>query len=629
MTDMQFICSTFISAIEPKVILPIDEWVDAGHVSLPANTAEPGIYSLSRTPYQRGVLRALSPQDPTRYVTLCFGAQLGKTTMEMAAMLYFMSESPAPMLFTFSDDGNLKDFVNNKFDPLLAVNPDIQALLKSESRKSSGDTMKGKQFPGGYIKFVSGNSEASLRGASAKYIFCDEIDATTRTRGGDLKVMVTKRGNSFGNRAKFTFSSTPLNGGKIYNYLENSTFNKYFMPCPHCGLEMTFELDYLRWDADGNTILNAYMECPHCHELIRNEQKRTMLPKGHWEQTNLEASKGDVGFYLPSFYAPVGWVDWTKLAQEYFEAGFTSKGLDYTKMTAFYNTVLAQEYRVGAGSSDWKPAFDEALKSSYKRGLIPSWVNILTSATDVQGNRLETTIVGWGAKGRHLTLDSYIFPIPKDESMDEIDNLAWQRYQKEILNGIFIREDGFVMKTLANALDSGYLPDTIYSFYLSCDIATRERLFPIKGTDRDIGGYHPLLKRVKRKGLEGAIWYEVPSSTLKHKVYEDLKNADNEEHNMPFVCFFPNDFDQEWWMQIFSENWLEVDGKMLWVKNRDRNEQLDLQVYNYAMFYHLSLDMLTDEDWDDIAEQQKNSINAKKVTGKPRGRRVSKSINFT
>ena len=60
--DFDWIKSTFAAAFTPKKLVPIDEWVDDGNIMLPSNTPEPGVYSLKRTPYQREVLRKLSPK---------------------------------------------------------------------------------------------------------------------------------------------------------------------------------------------------------------------------------------------------------------------------------------------------------------------------------------------------------------------------------------------------------------------------------------------------------------------------------------------------------------------------------------------------------------------------------------
>lgn len=607
--DAEFIRDTFYLSLKPKELLPIDEWVDGGNIMLPSNTAEPGTYSLERTPYQRGILRALSPDDPTQVVIICCGSQLGKTTIELCTMNYSISENPSPIAFAFSDDGNLKNFVKNKFDPMLNANPKIKILLKSEGR-SSADSMSSKQFPGGFLKFLSGKSESSMRSDSVKLIIADEVDGMGTTKGGDVLSLLMKRTTTYGDNRKICMSSTPLNDGVIFSYLEDSTYNKYFVRCPHCGEYMLFELDNFRWKSNGTGIEDAYMECPHCQAVIHNEDKLWMMdPKNgaEWRATNPKASPIKQGFYLPTFYAPVGWTSWKDIAEEYYQAGFTEKGLNADKMTAFYNTILALPFRQASTSNDWRVKFEEAQQSPYRIGEVPDWINFITTGSDVQGNRIETKVIGWGKRGRHLTIDYKVFLVPNDEEITIMNGEAWRKYREEILDGVWEREDGLKMKSIANAMDSSYKPDTIYAFYLALETEERARFFPIKGDDR-MTGYMSSQREVKSANLSGAMYWKVPVSAIKHTVFTHLEEKDNEQHNKPFIAFFPSDFNQEFYMQIYSESFLKNGSKYSWIKTRDRNEGLDTYVYNYAMYYLMGLGQLTDEDWEDVAKAQVEAL---------------------
>ena len=71
--EVAWVSDIFYISFQPKEHVTIDKWIDDGNLSIPSNNPEPGIYSLDRTPYQREVLKRLSPQDPTKEVILCFG----------------------------------------------------------------------------------------------------------------------------------------------------------------------------------------------------------------------------------------------------------------------------------------------------------------------------------------------------------------------------------------------------------------------------------------------------------------------------------------------------------------------------------------------------------------------------
>ena len=95
----EWMLETFAQAFTPREYRAIDKWVEDVGFMLPSNTSEPGRYSIERTPYQRGILQALSPHHPAKTIVLDFGSQMGKTTVENVTMDYYIAEDPSPMIF--------------------------------------------------------------------------------------------------------------------------------------------------------------------------------------------------------------------------------------------------------------------------------------------------------------------------------------------------------------------------------------------------------------------------------------------------------------------------------------------------------------------------------------------------
>lgn len=597
--------------------MPIEEWINEGNLQLPSNTAEPGVWSLDRASYQREIVKTISPEHPAQEVTLVFGSQMGKTTIENGIMCYLIDQAPCPIGFAFSDDKNLKNYIKNKFDPLLEANPRIKQKLKS-SGTSRADAMDLKQFVGGFIKFMSGKSESSMRSDSMQYVLMDEVDGMGVTKGGDVRALLRKRMNTFGHRAKMVLSSTPLNDGVIYSYLLESTFNKYFVLCPHCKEEMTFEQDYFRIElvkGSDAVVKDAYMECPHCQGKIRESHKQNMLKESngaHWKATNPNASPLKQGFYIPTFYAPVGWFSFKQIAQEYADAALKESGVDYTRLTTYYNTILAKPYNPGSSGMDWKILHDQADRSTFLRGTIPEDVLFLTTGGDVQGNRLEMSLFGWSKFGRRYPIDHFVFDVPQGQSIEVLDCEVWQRYVDEILRATFKRDDGVNLITVANALDSSYKPETIYAFRESLPTDLKQRFYPVKGYNKanNEAGYVPVEKRIHSKTLKtNTQFWSVPTSSLKHQVYQHLKESiDEDKENMPFHACYPTGYDQEYYMQLYSEEFVQNGNKGEWVKVRDRNEILDCTIYNYAMYYLLGCYAWSGDTWDTLRDQIKTPL---------------------
>lgn len=631
--EIAWIADTFFIAFKPKEHITIDKWIDDGNLSIPSNNPEPGIYSLDRTPYQREVLKRLSPQDPTKEVILCFGSQLGKTTMEMAIMCYYISAEPAPMGFAFSDDKNLKNFVKNKFDPFKAANSNINNLLRSDG-SSKADTQSSKLYPGGYLKLFSGKSESSMRSDTFKVVIGDEIDAAGQTKGGDIKDMLKARVSVYGDTGKMCLSSTPLNTSHmIWDYLQASTFNKFYVKCPHCGEELTFEFEYLRYTVEKKSITKAWMECPHCKGKIYNENKVTMLKTGIWRPSNPEANPSCQGYFLPTFYAPVGWVSWQELAQQYYDAAYSKGELDIESMTTFYNTRLAKPFEFSAVTTLAEKLYNDNIDSPYSRGEIPCWVNYITTGADVQKNRIEVKIIGWGKRNRNITIDVKVYYVPNNETIDMVDCEVWEKYKKEILEYEFLREDGLPIYSSANAIDSSYQTETLYALWRDMTPELKQKLYLVKGSDR-LTGRVPVRHFVKKENYNDVEWWEVAASELKHYIFSYLSIADDNLHTQANVNIFPNNFDREFYEQIYSEQYIKKNSKTYkWEKIRDRNEGLDILVYNYAMYYLLGLNNLSDELWDEVAETQKlylNNLSKPIVTtpSKKKRRQVSKGISI-
>lgn len=624
--------------LEPPKNESIVDWM-AHTINLPSDNAEPGRYNPDRAPYQRQILTDMSPQSPVRRITLAFGAQMGKTLMEMGAMAYYISAYPRPQVFAFSKGDELKEFVTTKFDPLINANPQIKAVLGMGLR-SSGNTQTQKLYPGGFIRFAQANVESDLRSYSVSIVIMDERDTYPKDVGGngDPAGQLMKRKNTFNDSSKVIESSTPNNeDSQILSALDESTYNMYQVPCPHCGKMIYLKWEYMKWDErehnEKRVATDVWMECPECHGKIVNEDKDWMMDPAngaHWESQRPEASEEHQGYFLPSLYAPVGWLSWKNIVQEYLSA--LCRKTESEKVSAlktFFNTVLVEQYKTSQEVPVAEDLYNKYSVESnpYRRGIIPSWVNVLTTGADVQGNRIEVLLTGWGKRGRNIDIDRYVFTLGAGESMEDTENSAWAKYL-DLINSTFTREDGFTFMTVGNAIDGGYKFDTVLTFALKYGDA---RLMVTRGINKELPAGE-ILATPKQKKMrdQGMTYYQVPVDNIKQNVYKAMLLKDEDGISMEDVrerSEFPRDFDKEYYAQLCSEEyrWVAKEKRMMWVKLRDRNEMLDCKTYNFAVYYYTGYNALSDLDWDDIAARQKASITrvrssiTRAVTG---GRRV-------
>ena len=616
-----------VLALEAPPEEDIPTWLGE-NLYLPSDTAEPGIYNPDRAPYQRYVLQCASPSNPTRRITLCFGTQMGKTLIEEGIMSYYIAHSPRPQAFAFSNRGELDEFVKLKFDPLLNANPVIKAKFGAGTNRS-GNTLAEKQYPGGFIRFVPANVEASMRSYSVSVLIMDEKDTYPLDvgRNGDPGTQLLSRTDAFHEQRKIIESSTPGNEeSHILSDLEKSTYNLFYVPCPHCNEMITLEwenIHYTEEEAQNTKVVkDVHMVCPKCGGKIYNVDKDYMLPLGEWRASNKLANTEHQGFLLPSLYAPVGWLSWESLAQQYSDAmNEKTESKKRTALIAFYNTKLCRQYKVGMDKPQALSLWEKSKDSPYLRGTIPEWVGMITTATDVQKNRLETVLMGWGKRGRHIAFEHRVFLLSPNEAMTDTENSAWTAYTNEILYGSFQREDGILLNSVANAIDTGYLTDTINTYYEKYGNST---VMPVKG---EVKGFAPgeCMPVQKFRNNRTIVYYQVPVENIKFNVYGSLTKEVDDGYEKFESC---SDYSREWWEQLCAESlkWNANTKRYEWMKDRDRNEILDCFVYNYGAYYYLKINALTEEDWEMIFDNQRNQGNA--VKSKKRSRQISSGVQY-
>jgi phage terminase large subunit GpA-like protein len=138
---------------------------------------------------------------------------------------------------------------------------------------------------------------------------------------------------------------------------------------------------------DSKNLTEACYKCEHCGGLWRNGDKAWFLPRGHWIAKK-PLRTNCASFHLSSLYSP--WLDWTTIAQEFLAAAG-----DPARMQVWTNTKLAESFENQAGETIYPN--DLMLRREKFGDALPAGVVALTAGVDVQDNRLEVEIVGWGA----------------------------------------------------------------------------------------------------------------------------------------------------------------------------------------------------------------------------------------
>ncbi len=584
--------SAYQRGLQPDPDLWVDEWADQ-YMRIPRETgaAEPGPYRTERTPYAREPMRCLSPGHPARRVVTMVASQLMKTQIALNWIGGCIHMAPANILMLLPSLGLAKR-VSGRVGKTIDATPVLRERVASPRSRDARNTMDTKEFEGGTLYATTAGSAANLAELAARYIYGDEIDRwdVDVDNEGDPIELAETRASTFGRNAKIYFSSSPTLKGasRIADLFDQSDQRHYYVPCPHCGDYQTLEWENLKWTDDYRQV--QYLCCT-CGSLIDEHHKGDMLARGEW-RAHAEGDGETVGFTLNALYAPLGWVSWLGLAKQYDKARAAQDKGDLEPMQVFYNTRLARLW--DAAQEMTKASELKARAEDYPLGSVPRGALILTAAVDTQHNRLELLVLGWGEGLERWVVDHQVI------MGDPSEERTWALLDDK-LKARYRHVSGVEMAICATAIDSGgHHTDEVYQF---TRLRRWRNIIAVKGASRSgrpVLAQRPSKVDVTWRGTthkQGAELWFIGTDTAKDWIYN--RYAMNEG---PGALHFSKDLPDDFYEQCVAERkvarYVKGHKRIEWVKGKaDRNEALDLLVYNLAMAHLLGLNRYREGEW--------------------------------
>lgn len=595
----------------------VTQWADEKRILPSKGAAEPGRYRSARTPYMREPMDCLSVLSAVEEVCVMAAAQTGKSESGNNWVGYVIDEAPGPMLLVQPTVDNAKRYSKQRITPMIQATPSLAAKIIENRSRDGGNTMLEKEFPGGILILGGANSAAGLRSMPIRYLFADEISnwPLDVDGEGDPLGLAEERTNTFGRKRKIFKTSTPGVKGicRIESEYLKSDQRRYFVPCPHCGHKHVLEWAnfVIPKDSAGRHMTSkAYMVCPdpECGGIIEERHKTDLLNRGEWRATapdNAEPTRR--GYHISALYSPIGWKSWAKIAKQWIEAQGNPK-----KLQAFVNNVLAETWE-----EDYSAKLDAALvrerAETYDLLFAPRGVLVLTAGVDVQDNRIEVQVIGWGV-GEEAWVVNYAV-VYGDPTRFEV----WQQVL-DVINTPVRHESGAEMRVYAATVDSGDGNKTneVYAFARQ---HRRRHVLAIKGmpgprppigapTKQDINVRGKLLKR-------GALLYPVGVDGIKSTLYGRLKERKDAEGVAvlagPGIIHFPLGLPEDYFEQLTAEKQAVkfINGMMkrYWKKrDQDRNEALDTMVYAYSALHYCYSRHNRASFWQQMQERLEESI---------------------
>lgn len=582
--------------IAPDQRLSLSEWAD-GHRKLSTKSSpEPGPWRTSRTPYLREIMDCLSTTSPVRKVVFMKGAQIGATEAGLNWIGYVIGHAPGPMMAVTPTVDMAKRFSRQRLQQMIDDCPQLRDLVAPSRERDSGNTVLSKEFPGGILVIVGSNAPGPLRSMPVRYLFCDEVDGypLSADKEGDPVNLAVVRTQNFGDsgRGKVFLVSTPTVKGisRIESEFEATDQRRFFVPCVHCGHMQVLKFPSLRWEA-GRPDTVGYV-CEACGGVMRNHHKASMLAGGEWRAT-APAVPGVVGFHLSSLYSPVGQLSWRMVAEQW-----EASAVSIEQRQVFVNTKLGETWTDQGEGPDWEKI--HAGRAEYRRGTVPAGVLVLTAGADVQKDRIEVSVWGWGRGLTSWLVDHLV--IQGDPSTAE----AW-----EPVNALLARdwrhERGAPIKIERLAVDSGHETAAVYKWARKAGA----RVLVVKGAGGVKAGSAPVSVpsaidgyRDRKRTLRGVRVYGVNTPILKTELYRWLWLERGAGVPPDGAVFIPHDVDVEWCRQLVAEQlvrWRDRRGYMRteWRAKRERNEALDCRVYARAATWVLGMDRWSEAQWQE------------------------------
>jgi phage terminase large subunit GpA-like protein len=577
--------------LKPPTKLTISDWADEYRKLSPESSAEAGNWNTSRAEYQRGVMNALSDHS-IETVVMMSSAQVGKTEILNNAVGFFISQDPSPMLVVQPTLDMAQTWSKDRLAPMLRDTPILAGLVKDPRSRDSGNTTLHKVFAGGHVTACGANSPSSLASRPVRVVFCDEVDRYPVSAGseGDPVSLAKKRATTFWNR-KILLVSTPTNKGasRIEAAYEESDQRRFHIHCPDCQHEQTLKWGQVKWETDKPET--AKYVCEECGSLWDDAQRARSIKKGRWIASKPTGKVA--GFHLSALYSP--WNPLCDGVQDFLEAKKQPATL-----RVWVNTYLGETWEEEGEQVD-----DYSLSNRAEEwDAIPDDVLLLTAGVDVQDDRLEAEVVGWGLDEESWSIAYKTFY--GDPSAPHI----WKDLD-EFLAQTYEHESGEEMIVRATCIDSGgHNTQAVYKY-----VHPREgkRIFAIKG----VGGEgKPIVGKPSKNNIGKIKLFPVGVDTVKLLLFSRFKI---QEAGAGY-CHFPFGREDEYFKQLTAEKiatrYHKGFARREFVKTRTRNEALDVRVYAMAALSLLNVNLASLAKRAELRKQATEVVKTTKPTSR-------------
>ena len=602
--------------VRPPPPATLSQWAEAHYQLSKESSNNPGRWRAF--PYQIEMMDAITDPRVER-VTVMKSSRVGYTKACVNASIgYYIHHDPCSIMVVQPTIEDGRKYSRSELTPMLRDCAVLSELVAEPRSRDASNTILFKSYPGGSLRIVGTNAATGFRGDTVRVVIGDEVDGWAQSAGteGDPITLSMRRAGDAWN-PKFIFGSSPglKSTSRIEPMFEASDQRHYHVPCPHCdhgqvlrwgGRDEDFGIKWPKGDPES-----AYYLCESCHERIQHHQKRAMVERGQWIAHRPEV-RDHAGFWIWAGYSLLPKAAWGLLAKEWLE-----KKDSPTERVAFVNTVRGETWEEVGRRPDETALMQRRERyphvctgralpdgSAEEVAVAPAGVTILLAGVDVQDDRLEVGVDGFGRGEEWWKLEHHV--LWGDPSTSAVWDAAW-----ELICQPRRMERGGVDYIRGVSVDTlGHHTQAAYAFcrpraMLPTPDGGRVYVFPIRGS-----------------GGPGSIWPKAPSyrnigklpvytirvDPAKEVIYTRLQRV---LEPGPGYIHLPDSFERRHLEQLTAEEQVSrADRKgfvhQVWQLKSEgaRNEVLDCTVYAYATLCGLrSVGFDLDAEAERIAER--------------------------
>ncbi len=573
----------------------MSRWADKKFYLSPESSGTEGRWETR--PYQRAIMDCMGIDD-IETLTWMKPGRVGYSKIIVASIGYQAEHKKRNQILWQPTDGDAHDFVADEIDPMLRDCPAVGGLLKVDpEKKSKFNTTSKKGFRGSTLDIKGGKSSKNYRRMTKDVAYYDELEGfdSDIDHQGDA----TKLGDKRLTQSPFPKSirgSTPTlqDGSQIEKSLNQADMRFHrFLSCPECS--QLQELSWHQIKMDDMDPTTARHECLECGHGVKYAEYEDMDAVGVWR--SVERIRDTDNFDQTGFWIDesgdecvlrndagelVDWPDhvgfwcwgaysydltWEKMAAEFVEANEEKKRGQIEDLKTFVNMRLAQTWQDDGEKVQSDPLYQ---RREHYRAPVPDGVQALTAFVDVQDDRFECEVDGWGFGEQSWAIE--YFRLYGDLTKQVIwDQLA------ERLRKTYSDRHGVMHDIKLVGVDSGgHFTDEVYQFSKKHGPLW---IVPTKGSSERS---KPVAAFPRKPNAKGVYLTMVGADTAKEIVYNRYLITEPGPGYMHWPV--SDEFDEAYFKQATAERkkprYARGIKYYVWDAGKRRNEATDCKVGN-------------------------------------------------